>query len=148
MSSSFSQYLLRYCFSHNVYAIYWTCLIITKMKPCLKFLETSGGNSPLPINAPTLDHVQCGLYFSVGSLLYIPPTSCELRFSILCRSRCHWGETHSRANKWVPRQISQSLYPIVSHLKWISMGHISMIHESFLKWEAELLDALSFSLVN
>lgn len=148
MSSSFSQYLMRYYFSHDVYAIYWTCLIITKMKPWLKFLETSGGDSPLPITAPTLNHVQCGSHFSIGSLLYIPPTSCELRFSILCRSLCHWDGTHGRANKRVPRQISQSLYPIVSHVKWISMGHISMIHEGFLKWEAELLDALSFWLVN
>lgn len=147
ISSSFSQYLMRYYFSREVYAMYWTCLIITKMKPCLKFLETSGGNSPL-INVPTLNRIQCGLYFSIDNLLHILPTWCELSFSILCRGPCHWDETHSRANKWVRRQISQSLHPIVSHLKWISMGHISMIHEGFLKWEAELLDALSFWLVN
>lgn len=75
MSSSFSQYLMRYYFSCDVYAIYWTCLTVRKMKPRLKFLERSGGKSPPPLCAPTLNHEQSGFYSSTDSLLHIPPTS-------------------------------------------------------------------------
>lgn len=141
MSSSFSQHLMRYYFSCDGCAVYWMCLTVRKMKPCLKFLERSGGKSPLPLCALTLNHEQSGFCFPIDSLLYIAPTSSGFPW-VLDLQGLRW--THSRAHKGAPRHISQCLHPTVSHPKRISMGHISINHQGLLEVRGWTTGCLKF----
>lgn len=127
MSSSFSQRLMRYHFSCDVYAIYWMCLTVRKMKPHLKFLERSGRKSPLPLCAPTLNNEQKWILFFYRYSATHPTHF--LRFSMGAGlPRTGMGPTAELINEH--QDISQCLHPTVSHLKRISMGHISKINQA------------------
>lgn len=105
----FSQYLVKYYFSHDAYVFYWVYLFITKL-----------GKSPSSYKSiHTKQCVTWTVSFYRQSAISSTHFMCNKVF-YLCRSPCHWDGTHSRASTWVPRQISQSLSPIVSPLKWNS----------------------------
>lgn len=131
----FSQYLVRYYFSHDAYIFYWIYLFITKLG--------KSSSSYKCIHAK--QYAMWTVSFYRQSAISSTHSMWSKVFH-LCRSPCHWDGTHSRASTWVPRQISQSLSPIVSSLKW-NLDTLAWSMDFFCS-ESWTTACLNFSLVN
>lgn len=118
MSSLFSQHSMRYYFSWGVYLLnmldYYKNETMSQIPGHKLKISSYKCTHPKPCTMWTIFFYQ--LYFS--------PTLSEFKFSILHAWVLATGMRHTAepTNEYQDRS-SQSLYPIVSHLKWITMGH-------------------------